>query len=207
MPIGLSLITEYFHCDRGSSCMGSVFVCFVFTFTSVVNTSLLVSPFNGSHVTFPASIHCGTWSIWGGMEGGQAWGVRSSFSVLLVQVSLRWKCCYFHSSRYNNRRAPSTMPGTSGYPVCLLSERRNEELSKYLRLDFSKGPVWGDTKCFFLEREQKQPGWFGNLALCQPALHPWNQRPSFPPQVESLAKYKVIYRPYSRAELEPSVRI
>lgn len=176
---------------------GFLFVCFIFTFTSIMNMSLPVPPFNGSHVTFPASIRCGARSIWG-KNKREVWDPASQLLRALISISFR------HG---NWRRAPSTVPGAGQFPVLFIKWTKTWRTSQIFALDFSKGSVWGDAKCFFLEREQKQPGWFGNLVLCQPALHPWNPGPSFPPQVESLAKYRVIYKPYSRAEIEPSVKI
>lgn len=67
----LLLPTIVSRCHPGSSCI--VFIksegfCFCFgsscfTFTSIVNTSLLVPPFNGSNVSFPASVRCGSRGI------------------------------------------------------------------------------------------------------------------------------------------------
>ena len=46
---------------------------FVFTFTAFMNCSLLVSPFNSSNVSFPASVWGGAWSIWGRRQAGTQW--------------------------------------------------------------------------------------------------------------------------------------
>lgn len=45
------------------------------------------------------------------------------------------------------------------------------------------------------------------LGALSASLAPLKSKTPFPPQVESLAKYRVIYKPYSRAETEPSVKI
>lgn len=89
MPIGSPLIPEYFQCEcclhlcyRGSGCLAFVkcegfgFIS-VFTFTSIVDISLLIPPLGGLNVAFPASIRCGSQHLWGKKQTSRGPGPAS----------------------------------------------------------------------------------------------------------------------------------